>query len=308
MMDEKPFSVWDMPTIDEQKKSKSDSNDEDERKRNRRKRRSAAFYKCCCPCSTAVLIGFVIGSLLAGIILAIFLSIYLVDLSKTKSLSTNITTATTSTTITATSSTITTTSVTTTSTTSATASTTTSMTTVTATTITSTTSTSTTTTAPYCTTRVTFDDIPGQASTSGVVPNGYKNLNWTNVSYLNTSTMPTSGYQTVATSLPFIGYNPGGATVAITTANGTRFAFNSVVVSSAWRDNLIWFIYGFRAGTNLVAASFSMPVMNRTTISCGACSNWDTIYFTSSGGTPHAGLAENGTEFGFDNLCISFGY
>ncbi|CAF3994265.1 unnamed protein product [Rotaria sordida] len=243
--------------------------------------------RCCCPCSTPVIIGFVIGSLLAGIALATVLSMYLVDSSKTKSLSTNVTTVTTST-----STTGTTTTATTTTTTSAT----------------TTTTTSTTTTAPYCTTRVTFDDISGQSSTSGIVPNGYKNLNWTNVMYLNASTMPTSGYQTITTSPPFVGYNPGGATVMITTANGTKFAFNSVVVSSAWRDNLAWSIYGFRAGTNVVAGSFTMSVLNKTIISCGACSNWDTIYFTSSGGTPRSGLAENGTEFAFDDLCISFGY
>ncbi|CAF3695510.1 unnamed protein product [Rotaria sp. Silwood1] len=222
---------------------------------------------CCCPCSTPVLIGFVIGSLLTGIALATILAIYLVDSSKTENLSSNTTTVITDNSTTTTSATVTTSTVTTstssststistittttTTATSTTASTTTSITTTTATTVTTTTTTSTTTTAPYCTTRVTFDDIPGQSSTSGVVPNGYKNLNWTNVLYLNSSTMPTSGYQTAVNSPSFVGYNPGGTIVQITTANGTKFAFNSVIVSSAWRDNLVWSIYGYRSGTNL---------------------------------------------------------
>jgi hypothetical protein len=34
----------------------------------------------------------------------------------------------------------------------------------------------------------------------------------------------------------------------------------------------------------------------------------DTLLFTVSGGTPRSGLAENGTQFAFDDLCISFGH
>ncbi|CAF4955555.1 unnamed protein product, partial [Rotaria sp. Silwood1] len=171
--------------------------------------------------------------------------------NSTTTTSATVTTSTVTTSTSSSTSTISTITTTTTTATSTTASTTTSITTTTATTVTTTTTTSTTTTAPYCTTRVTFDDIPGQSSTSGVVPNGYKNLNWTNVLYLNSSTMPTSGYQTAVNSPPFVGYNPGGTIVQITTANGTKFAFNSVIVSSAWRDNLVWSIYGYRSGTNL---------------------------------------------------------
>ncbi len=159
-----------------------------------------------------------------------------------------------------------------------------------------------------CTASVTFDDIPDQSSTSGVVPNGYKNLNWTNVDYLNVSTMPTSGYQTAVYFPPFVAYNPGGANVTIMSANGTGFAFNSMIIAAAWRDNLIWTITAYRAGTSILTASVVIQVMNQTRVSCGACSNWDTISLTTSGGTPHSGLSENGTEFGFDNLCISFGY
>lgn len=159
-----------------------------------------------------------------------------------------------------------------------------------------------------CTTLVTFDDIPGQSPTSGVIPNGYNNLNWANTQYLNASSAPTSGYQTAVTSPPFVAYNPGGYTVTITSANGTRFAFNSIVVAPAWRDDLIWTIYGYRNGSALLSGSFALYVANQTTISCGVCSNWDTISMTASGGTPHSGLTQTGAEFAFDNLCISFGY
>lgn len=90
-----------------------------------------------------------------------------------------------------------------------------------------------------CTTKVTFDDIPGQSSTSGIVPNTYKNLNWTNTYYLNASSAPSGGYQMAVTSSDYVAYNPWGSTVTIVSANGTKFAFNSVQLSSAWRSNLI---------------------------------------------------------------------
>jgi hypothetical protein len=159
-----------------------------------------------------------------------------------------------------------------------------------------------------CTTLITFDDIPGQLPTTGIVPNGYNNLNWTNTQYVNASTMPISGYQSAVSSPPFVAYNLGGSTIQITTANGTRFAFNSIILASAWRDNLLWTISGYRAGVNLLVGGMTLFAMNKTILTCGVCSNWDTFFMTSSGGTPRPGLSQNTTEFVFDNLCISFGY
>ncbi len=117
-----------------------------------------------------------------------------------------------------------------------------------------------------------------------------------------------SGYQTAVYTYPYIAYNPGGANVTITTANGTRFAFDSIVVAPVWRNNLNFTISGYTAGTLMISGSFLLNVTNQTIVSCGVCSNWDTIYMTAAGGTPYPGLSQNGTEFGFDSLCISFGY
>jgi hypothetical protein len=94
----------------------------------------------------------------------------------------------------------------------------------------------------------------------------------------------------------------------ITSANGTRFSFDSVIIAPAWRDNLIWSIYAYQAGSQTVGASFAIMVFNQTIISCGSCTGLDTLLFTVSGGTPRSGLAENGTQFAFDDLCISFGH
>jgi hypothetical protein len=159
-----------------------------------------------------------------------------------------------------------------------------------------------------CTTLITFDDIPNESATSGVIPNGYKFLNWTNTYYLNASTVPMSGYQTAAYSPPYVAYNPGGAMVQITSANGTSFAFNSMIVAAAWRNNLVWTVNGYRYGVNTLSGSLLMTEVNQTIVTCNGCTNYDTLQFTTSGGTPVSGLAQSGTEFGFDNLCISFGY
>ena len=89
-----------------------------------------------------------------------------------------------------------------------------------------------------CLTLVTFDDIPGQSSVSGVIPNGYQGLNWTNAEYINVSTTSLSGYQNGVQTPPYVVHNPTGGSWSVTTANATSFAFNSVRLVSAWRDAL----------------------------------------------------------------------
>lgn len=141
------------------------------------------------------------------------------------------------------------------------------------------------------------------------MPNGYKNLNWTNVEYVNASSMPsTSGYNYGVSSPPYVAHNANEGTVMIRSANGTRFSFDSVVVTAGWRDNLLWSLYIGRGGATYFLRTFTLSVVNRTTISCGSCTNFDTLYFTSGDGTPSAGLPQNGTQFPFDDLCISFGF
>ncbi|CAF4040808.1 unnamed protein product, partial [Adineta steineri] len=288
---------------------------------------------CCCPCSAPLLLGLLAGALTMGVVFATILSLYVSDSDGTTDLSANAVTQTTGTSTTSTSASSTTStssSSTTTSTTTSTSSTssttstsrviTTSVTTVTTTTATTTTATTTTsktttttttttTTKPYCTTRVTFDDIPGQTSTSGVIPNGYDNLNWTSTSYINASTTSNSGYQNAVISQPYVAYNPGGAQVIIAAVNGTHFSFDSVVVGSVWRDNLQWTIDAYRSGVYEIHATFLLQVGNQTTITCyGGCTNLDTLIFSATGGTSHSGFSQTGTEFAFDDLCISFLY
>jgi hypothetical protein len=81
-----------------------------------------------------------------------------------------------------------------------------------------------------------------------------------------------------------------------------------MIVAAAWRNNLVWTVNGYRYGVNTLSGSLLMTEVNQTIVTCNGCTNYDTLQFTTSGGTPVSGLAQSGTEFGFDNLCISFGY
>ncbi|UJR17981.1 hypothetical protein I4U23_004882 [Adineta vaga] len=232
--------------------------------------------------------------------------------TSTTSATTSTTSATTSTTSATTSTTSATTSTTsaTTSTTSATTSTTSATsTTTTETTSTSATTSTTTTTKPgVSSTIVTFDDIPSQSSSSGVVPNGYNGLTWTNVNYLNGSSMPTSGFLKFLPASPYVAYNPGGINFTIASANGSSFSFDRITWISAWRDNLTVSIALYRSGALRLSNSRVLNPINSTTFSCGICTNIDTISFATSIGFPVSGWSQNGTELAFDNLGISFGY
>ena len=111
-----------------------------------------------------------------------------------------------------------------------------------------------------CTTRITFDDIPGQSSTSGVIPNGYKNLNWVNAEYVNISTMPSnSGYGRKYGDSPFVMHNPTGEMINITTANGSRFSYDSIRITSAWRDSL---------NVTVRAPSYQVALISLKILSC----------------------------------------
>ena len=120
--------------------------------------------------------------------------------------------------------------------------------------------------------------------------------------------MPPSGYQIAESSPPYVADNPTGGSFSLTSANGTSFAFDSLIVVAGWRNNLQWTISAYRLGTLMIQGTFLLLPVNQTIITCGSCTNLDTLTFTSAGGLPQTGLAQNGTQFVFDNICISFGY
>lgn len=160
-----------------------------------------------------------------------------------------------------------------------------------------------------CTTLVNFDDILAPLSTSDLIPNGYKHLNWTNAHYINVSSMPiSSGYANGVRSQPFVLYNPTGGNITISTANSTRFSFDSLYLTSAWRDYLNVTIKTIRNGFITSVSVFSAMTEYPTTVFCFLCTNIDALVLQSDGGIPSTNYVPNGTQFIIDDLCISFGH
>ena len=159
-----------------------------------------------------------------------------------------------------------------------------------------------------CTTLVTFDDITGQTPTSGIIPNTYRNLNWTNAEYINTSLLGTTGgYITGVRSRPFVLHNTPGTNVTLVTANGTRFSFDGMRLTSAWRDSLLIIVKTIRNGTVTSVGNFTLMTTYSMRIWCDFCTDVDTMTFEPYDGIINPTYPQNGTDFIVDDLCISFG-
>ena len=158
-----------------------------------------------------------------------------------------------------------------------------------------------------CTTLITFDDLPPTGNISSAIPNGYMNLSWTNIEYLNASSMPrTSGYGRVR-SLPNVAHNPTEGNITIQAANGITFSFDSVYLSSAWRSNLSVTLTTFRGSSvSSVARLLLRPATNHY-LYCTFCTRTDRITIESSAGMSVGNFSQNGTQLMIDSLCISFG-
>ena len=100
-------------------------------------------------------------------------------------------------------------------------------------------------------------------------------------------------------------HSPTGENMTITTANGTRFSFDSLQLASAWRSNLTVIMRTLRNG---IETSLGIFILNpNMRIACSFCTDTDTITFVPQGGVPRFNTTQNGTQFMVDNLCISFG-
>jgi hypothetical protein len=155
-----------------------------------------------------------------------------------------------------------------------------------------------------CTTLITFDDIPEQSSTSGFIPNGYKNLNWTNAEYINVSTTPnTSGYRKAVRSSPFVMYNPTGGNIQFRAANGVPFSWTSFYLTSVvpGKHNITIRSDGstFHGERTLVRSTIFSEQVN-----CTNCIDIDSVIIEVNYG--ESVEYDSDTEIIIDDLCISF--
>ncbi len=155
-----------------------------------------------------------------------------------------------------------------------------------------------------CATLITFDDIPNQSSTSGVIPNGYKNLNWTNAEYINVSTTPNnSDYRKAVRSLPFVMRKLIGGNIQFTATDGRPFSWTSFYLTSVVPDkhNITIISDGstFHREKTLVRSTiFSEQV------DCTNCMNIDSVIIEVN--FDQLVKYDSDTDIIIDDLCISF--
>lgn len=149
-------------------------------------------------------------------------------------------------------------------------------------------------------TDITFDDL----TSTGAIPNGYKNLLWDTASgYLPSGS--TNGYSTAMVTSPYDVFNPFGDPLTIQTASLNLITLYSLVAAAAWYDNLDLTVDGYNSNTIVVSATFTLQVFTPSYLTFTGFTGLDKIVFTTSGGTKNSGVTGSGRQFAMDNLCLS---
>lgn len=169
---------------------------------------------------------------------------------------------------------------------------------------------------------ITFDDVnttpvpPSPLCQYPLLPNGYHGLNWDNFYVLKgsgyvdvnpligyTHCLPPSGYWTGVVSSPNVAFNNGGDPAEVGVSSGNTFTFNSVYMTSAWRDGLNVLVQGYHGATLL----YHQLLVVNTYAPTLEVFNWtgvDAVWFTPSGGDPSYYIGD-GTYVAIDDLTVS---
>jgi hypothetical protein len=141
--------------------------------------------------------------------------------------------------------------------------------------------------------RITFDDLPSAVEGAKWIPNTYRGLKWTGLSYAHElffkKEHPKSGYVTAFTSGcgPHIAFFKDQASIAIERPNET-FTFVSNTACAAWNDDLQLTITGHRNSTEINTHTATL-LFGQPQLILLQWKNIDTIIFKSFGGTAHPG-------------------
>jgi hypothetical protein len=146
---------------------------------------------------------------------------------------------------------------------------------------------------------VTFDDLPDLGGAeSGVVPNGYGGLNWSNFNYMDgpNGWYPGSGYDMGVVSSPNVALNAYADPAA--TSDGL-FLFNGCWLNAAWNIDLSVQIDGYISGGLVHTTTVVIDPFGPYWVGL----DWqvDQVIFSSYGGAD-AGLGGGGTHFAMDNF------
>ncbi|CAF1465847.1 unnamed protein product [Adineta ricciae] len=158
------------------------------------------------------------------------------------------------------------------------------------------------TTQKHCTTVITFDDIPGQSNTSGVIPNSYKNFTWMNANYISDSILPISGaYQNKRHSRPFAMYQSIGTNLTISTLLNSSFRLYSAYFATDWPHPAnITILCLDQARTHTVTVQFYGLTAGNLTLSC----IFNTLIFVAQDVAFGNNSVVNSTGFIVDDVCI----
>ncbi|CAF1338195.1 unnamed protein product, partial [Didymodactylos carnosus] len=147
---------------------------------------------------------------------------------------------------------------------------------------------------------ITFDDVPNSSLNYTIsIPNGYKNLNWTNGLVLNTTARPDyrlTGFYTALKSGQFVGYNVDHKPLTIhSSATGQTFNVSSFTIAATLVNNTQLTIVGQRSCELLYTQTLLLKVRPPATVIVLNWINLDSLILTVT----------NGSQFAMDDLSVS---
>ena len=137
------------------------------------------------------------------------------------------------------------------------------------------------------------------------MPNGYRDITWTNA-YTYTVSSNRSGYYTGIVSPPNIIYNGGANPLTMETSTGQFFNLYSAMTAAAWNNNLQLTVVGNRSNSIVATQTFTLQVFSVSNITFIGFTGLDTVRFTTWGGTQNPFANGSGTHFAMDNICLIF--
>lgn len=143
---------------------------------------------------------------------------------------------------------------------------------------------------------LTFDDI-SPIDDYASIPNGYGGLDWDNFSYLNSLSIPNSGYNNGIVSGNYVAFNVAGDPAIV--GNGV-FDFNSAYLTAAWNNSLSITVEGLNNGSSLYSTTVVVDT-NSPILFDFDYRGINELRFTSFGGD-NAGFNGRGTQFAMDNF------
>ena len=155
---------------------------------------------------------------------------------------------------------------------------------------------------------ITFDNIPNAARFQQALPNGFSGFQWVNANYMNVTYHEQvngwSGYSAALSSGEYVGLNKDGQMLAMIINAASSFTLQSMIIASAWYNNLTLEITGKRGGSVLKSKRLTLQLQPQRVVFDWP--NLETVSFSTSGGEPNSNVKERGTQFAFDNLCVEF--